>query len=92
MLDQQPRERMPAIWGLADASIVHLRRTPLFRTVIPSKIFEAMAAGVPTLLGVEGEAVWTQEYLRYRVNRCGHTDSINKVFQQIDGRGIAATC
>lgn len=56
MLDQQPRDRMPAIWGLADASIVHLRKTPLFRTVIPSKIFEAMAAGVPTLLGVEGEA------------------------------------
>jgi glycosyltransferase involved in cell wall biosynthesis len=56
MLDQQPRHRMPAIWGLANASIVHLRKTPLFRTVIPSKIFEAMAAGVPTLLGVEGEA------------------------------------
>ncbi len=56
MLDQQPRHRMPAIWGLADASIVHLRKTPLFRTVIPSKIFEAMAAGVPTSLGVEGEA------------------------------------
>jgi glycosyltransferase involved in cell wall biosynthesis len=56
MLDQQPRHRMPAIWGLANASIVHLRKTPVFRTVIPSKIFEAMAAGVPTLLGVEGEA------------------------------------
>jgi glycosyltransferase involved in cell wall biosynthesis len=56
MLDQQPRQRMPAIWGLANASIVHLRKTPLFRAVIPSKIFEAMAAGVPTLLGVEGEA------------------------------------
>jgi glycosyltransferase involved in cell wall biosynthesis len=56
MLGQQPRDRMPAIWGLADASIVHLRKTPLFRAVIPSKIFEAMAAGVPTLLGVEGEA------------------------------------
>jgi glycosyltransferase involved in cell wall biosynthesis len=56
MLDQQPRYRMPAIWGLADASIVHLRKAPLFRTVIPSKIFEAMAAGVPTLLGVDGES------------------------------------
>jgi glycosyltransferase involved in cell wall biosynthesis len=56
MLEQQPRHRMPEIWGLADASIVHLRATPLFRTVIPSKIFEAMAASVPTLLGVEGEA------------------------------------
>jgi len=56
MLDQQPRSRMPAIWGLTGASIVHLRNTPLFRTVIPSKIFEAMAMGVPVLLGVEGEA------------------------------------
>lgn len=56
MLDQQPRSRMPAIWGLAGASIVHLRKTPLFCTVIPSKIFEAMAMGVPILLGVEGEA------------------------------------
>jgi glycosyltransferase involved in cell wall biosynthesis len=56
MLDQQPRSRMPAIWGLAGASIVHLRDTPLFRTVIPSKIFEAMAMGIPILLGVEGEA------------------------------------
>ncbi len=56
MLDQQPRHRMPEIWGLSNASIVHLRKAPLFRTVIPSKIFEAMAAGVPTLLGVEGEA------------------------------------
>jgi len=56
MLDQQPRSRMPAIWGLAGASVVHLRNTPLFRTVIPSKIFEAMAMGIPILLGVEGEA------------------------------------
>jgi glycosyltransferase involved in cell wall biosynthesis len=56
MLDQQPRSRMPAIWGLAGASIVHLRNTPLFRTVIPSKIFEAMAMRIPILLGVEGEA------------------------------------
>jgi hypothetical protein len=41
---------------------------------------------------VEGEAVWMQEYLRYRVNRCGHTDAVTRVFQQIDGRGIAPTC
>jgi glycosyltransferase involved in cell wall biosynthesis len=47
---------MPAIWGLSNASLVHLRKTPLFRTVIPSKIFESMALGVPILLGVEGEA------------------------------------
>lgn len=39
-----------------DAAIVHLRKTPLFKTVIPSKIFEIMALGVPILMGVEGES------------------------------------
>lgn len=56
MLDRQPRERMPEIWGLASACIVHLRDTPLFRTVIPSKMFEAMAVGLPIILGIRGEA------------------------------------
>ena len=31
-------------------------RRALFRTVIPSKLFEAMAAGVPVLHGVRGES------------------------------------
>ena len=32
-----------------------LRDTPLFRTVIPSKIFEAMATGTPVITNVRGE-------------------------------------
>jgi hypothetical protein len=40
----------------------------------------------------DGEAVWLAEYLRYRVNHCGHADGVNRVFQQIDGRGTASTC
>lgn len=56
ILDRQPHDRMPEIWGLANASIVHLRDTPLFRTVIPSKMFEVMALGLPIILGVQGEA------------------------------------
>jgi glycosyltransferase involved in cell wall biosynthesis len=43
-------------WALLDAAIIHLRRTDLFKTVIPSKIFEAMGMGIPIVLGVEGEA------------------------------------
>ncbi|HVS10504.1 MAG TPA: glycosyltransferase family 4 protein [Planctomycetota bacterium] len=55
-LPPQPKAAMPAIWSLCDAALVHLRDTPLFRTVIPSKIFEAMAMGVPTLFsGPDGE-------------------------------------
>jgi hypothetical protein len=41
---------------------------------------------------IEGAIVWTQEYLRYRVNRCGHAAATSKVLAQIDGQGIAPTC
>lgn len=43
-------------WALLDASIIHLRRTDLFKTVIPSKLFECMAMGIPVLHGVAGES------------------------------------
>ncbi len=55
MLDQLPKQAMPHIWQLSDVSIVHLKRCKLFKTVIPSKIFESMAMSKPILLGVEGE-------------------------------------
>jgi hypothetical protein len=51
-----PKEEIARYWALLDAAIIHLRRTPLFETVIPSKIFEAMGMGVPLLMGVKGEA------------------------------------
>ena len=43
-------------WSILDVSIVHLKRTPLYETVIPSKIFESMAMGVPIVHGVSGES------------------------------------
>jgi glycosyltransferase involved in cell wall biosynthesis len=54
MLEQQPKEAMPEIWAATDASLILLRRDDLFKTVLPSKMFEAMA--MPIILGVEGEA------------------------------------
>jgi glycosyltransferase involved in cell wall biosynthesis len=51
-----PRDQVGRYWSLLDCSIIHLRRDPLFRSVIPSKLFEAMATGTPVVLGVEGEA------------------------------------
>jgi glycosyltransferase involved in cell wall biosynthesis len=56
MLDQQPKAKMPLLWDLAAVSIVHLKRSPVFTTVIPSKIFESMAMEKPVLIGVEGES------------------------------------
>jgi REP element-mobilizing transposase RayT len=40
----------------------------------------------------EGGVIWTQEYLRYRVNQCDHPTSVQKVFTQIDGGGVQPTC
>lgn len=57
LIPRQPKERMPALWSACDLSIVPLRDTPVFATVIPSKIFEAMGMGVPILMSLpEGEA------------------------------------
>lgn len=55
-VDTVNKDQIVRYWSLLDVCIVHLRRTPLFETVIPSKLFESMAMGVPILLGVVGEA------------------------------------
>ena len=53
----QPKDKMPAVWSLCDVALVHLRNTATFKEVIPSKMFEAMAMGLPIILATpEGEA------------------------------------
>lgn len=56
MLPQQKKELVPEILAASDACMVLLRETELFKTVIPSKIFEAMAMERPIILGVDGES------------------------------------
>ncbi len=56
-MGRQEKRMMPRIWSLCDVSIVHLRDSVVFRSVIPSKIFESFAMGLPILIAVpEGEA------------------------------------
>lgn len=43
-------------WSILDASIIHLKKSELFETVIPSKMFECMGMAIPILHGVEGES------------------------------------
>jgi len=52
-----PKERVVEYLCLLDISVVHLRKDDLFNSVIPSKIFEAMALGIPIAIGVGGEAL-----------------------------------
>lgn len=55
-LDQQSRDRLPDFYRASDVCLVPLRKTALFRAVLPSKIFEILGCGRPILLSVEGEA------------------------------------
>jgi len=55
-IDSVPKSDVARYWSLLDVSIIHLRRTELFTTVIPSKLFECMGMGIPVLHGVEGES------------------------------------
>jgi colanic acid biosynthesis glycosyl transferase WcaI len=57
LIPSQPKAMMPRLWSVHDLALIPLRNQDLFTTVIPSKIFEAMAMGTPVLLSVpEGEA------------------------------------
>ena len=53
---QLPKTDMPAVWSATDVSLIVLKKSDTFKTVLPSKMFEAMAMQCPIVLGVEGEA------------------------------------
>ena len=55
-LGVQPRERMPRLYAASDICVVPLRKSELFTTVLPSKIFEIMGMAKPIVLAVDGEA------------------------------------
>ena len=53
---QQSREKIPAFIGASDVCLVLLRKTELFKTVIPTKMLEFMSCAKPVILGVDGQA------------------------------------
>jgi colanic acid biosynthesis glycosyl transferase WcaI len=55
-VDQQPREKIPAYICASDACMVLLKKTDLFKTVIPTKMLEFMSCERPVILGVDGQA------------------------------------
>lgn len=62
------KEEVPKYLAIVDLSLAPLKKEDNFKTVIPSKIFEASAMLKPTLLGVQGQA---QEILeKYGAGLC----------------------
>jgi glycosyltransferase involved in cell wall biosynthesis len=51
-----PRDAITEVYATADICLVPLRKTELFETVIPSKIFEILAMARPVVISVDGEA------------------------------------
>ena len=56
MLDSVPKTEVGKYISILDVCLINLRKSALFTTVIPSKIFENAAMEIPILMGVEGEA------------------------------------
>ncbi|TMD11351.1 MAG: glycosyltransferase family 4 protein [Chloroflexi bacterium] len=54
-LPNQPKSSMPALLNLAYAGIISLKPLDLFRSALPSKMFESMAVGQPLVAALWGE-------------------------------------
>jgi hypothetical protein len=79
---RQNKKDIPGFLEAADACLVHLRRQELFKTVLPSKMFEAAAMARPILLGVEGCAA---EMIRSaQAGKCFTPEDDKGLLTQID--------
>jgi colanic acid biosynthesis glycosyl transferase WcaI len=55
-LGQQPRDQIPAYIAGADVCLVMLKKSELFKTVMPTKLLEYMACEKPVVVAVDGQA------------------------------------
>lgn len=56
-LESVTKDEVVRYWSLLDLSIIHLKKSQLFESVIPSKLFESLAMGIPILHCVPGESM-----------------------------------
>jgi colanic acid biosynthesis glycosyl transferase WcaI len=55
-VDQKAHEKIPAYICASDVCLVLLKKTDVFKTVIPTKMLEFMSCARPVILGVDGQA------------------------------------
>lgn len=88
------KEDVPRYLSIVDISLAPLKKSDTFKTVIPSKIFEASAMNKPTLLGVEGEAQSILE--RYNAGICfepeNESDFLSKLQSLKDDHILYKNC
>ena len=92
-LGLQPKNKITAWVNTSDCTLAHLIKTDLFKTVMPSKIFESAGCGKPILLGVEGFA---KKFIEE--NSCGlcfepenAEDLVQKLLELYNNRNLQKT-
>lgn len=68
-------------FSILDVVFVILKKSPLFKTVIPSKIFEAAAMDKPIILGVDGEA--KEIVLKYSAGIAVEPENIQEMYNAV---------
>jgi glycosyltransferase involved in cell wall biosynthesis len=87
-LDSVSKDEVTRYWSLLDVSIIHLKKSKLFESVIPSKLFECMAMGIPVVHGVEGESAEI-----VKAHNCGLTvepENAEAITRELKGLASAA--
>lgn len=94
MLDPVPKSEVKRYISVLDVSLINLKKSDLFLSVIPSKIFENAAMEIPILMGVGGEAKEIIE--SYGAGLCfepeNETDFLNKLDMLISDKSTYDSC
>jgi glycosyltransferase involved in cell wall biosynthesis len=56
-LGRKPKAQIPSYLHASDAAFIHTEGEEAFETMIPMKLYEALGAGLPVVLGAGGDAV-----------------------------------
>jgi hypothetical protein len=83
------------VCGIAPSAPVFPPRneTLAFRQALDALYRDALGRlPTPTAVDLEGDVVWIQEYVRYRLSGCSNAQATQRVLQQIDGLGVQPVC
>lgn len=81
LLDPIKREVLSEYFSILDVFVVHLKNNDLFRSVIPSKIFESLAMGKPILHGVDGES--KEIIIKNNVGLFFTPENVNNLYEKL---------
>lgn len=81
-ISSMPKDEVPDLLSVIDVALVPLKKSALFKTVIPSKIFENAAMQIPILLGVEGES--EQIVKKYNAGLCFEPENEKDFLEKVN--------